>query len=115
MARYEAGRSAAAATGTEFDTSKLDLRIGAGFLRLYSEGTNWEAANTLVNPLTGKCLDVDGHGPGAPLMIYREVLLSITFALPLVSDQFLTWSGGNESTEMGPYGTSWSMARELGR
>lgn len=40
------------ATGTEFDTSKLDLRIGAGFLRLYSEGTNYESANSLVNELT---------------------------------------------------------------
>jgi len=35
---------------------------------------NWQKwqgrSGTLVNPLTGKCLDVDGHGVGSPLMIW---------------------------------------------
>ena len=38
--------------GTEFDTSKLNLKIGVGILRLYSEGTAWRESNTLVNALT---------------------------------------------------------------
>src|SRR5438093_11938396 len=38
--------------GTELDTSKMDLRIGAGFLRLLSVGTNYDATNTLKNALT---------------------------------------------------------------
>jgi hypothetical protein len=40
--------------GTEYDTRKLDLKIGVGILRLYSVGTNWEGANTLKNALTGR-------------------------------------------------------------
>ncbi|MFV2022145.1 ricin-type beta-trefoil lectin domain protein [Micromonospora sp. LOL_023] len=32
---------------------------------------SWQGrSGTLVNPLTGKCLDVDGHGVGSPLMIW---------------------------------------------
>lgn len=38
--------------GTELDTSRMDLRIGAGVLRLNSLGTNYNADNTLVNALT---------------------------------------------------------------
>ncbi|MFY1697245.1 ricin-type beta-trefoil lectin domain protein [Solwaraspora sp. WMMA2101] len=38
---------------------------------------NWQKwqgrSGTLVNPLTGKCLDVAGHGVGAPLMIWHCV------------------------------------------
>ena len=38
--------------GTEFNTKQLDLKIGVGILRLYSQGTAWEANNTQVNALT---------------------------------------------------------------
>ena len=38
--------------GNEFSTRHLDLKIGVGILRLYSQGTAWKEANTLVNALT---------------------------------------------------------------
>ena len=38
--------------GNEFSTRHLDLKIGVGILRLYSQGTAWKDSNTLVNALT---------------------------------------------------------------